>query len=542
MVINELYYDHPGSDQGWEFVELLATGDLVCDLSGAYLEFIDGRTGGTRTVWYARDGLEIVPGGYLLIAGSGRNPSPGLLLTGTLENGPDAIRLSIDGRIVDLVGYGDLGLQGPFEGEPAADVEAGSSLARRPDGHDTGCNGTDLVPADPTPGVRNFHSNDLRLAFSNEPEPPCRGGSSTQVLCIEDIGLYRFTSMVEVEIAVYVRGATYAYDRIRQRCVLSGARTDSFAITVSIPPSELVAFESIIESESDGNPANDTARATQHTSPGTIVINEIMYRPLDGGSEWIELLNRGNRPCCINGWSMRDRTGMWRLISDHDLWIEPGGYLILAQYPDRVIREGIGGTVPVYGVSGGWPVLNDRSTGEEADRIELADESGWLAERVGYGDVIGDERGRSIERFSGHACSSYPGGLWHRCGHAYGSTPGRENSVGGEVGFDASTLVISPNPFCMQRDRTVEIAGACRGGENGFLVRVFDMEGYEVRRLYGEEGGARPFSCCWDGRDGRGVPVRTGLYIVVVEFLGMGGGVCRKETGCLAVYDGYGGP
>ncbi|MCK4235802.1 MAG: lamin tail domain-containing protein, partial [Candidatus Krumholzibacteria bacterium] len=93
VVINEVYYDHPGRDDGWEFIELYNKGKVKFDLSGLWLEFVDGRTGKARIVWSSTEGLVLGPGVYLVVAGSNRHPPPECILSGSLENGPDAVRL-----------------------------------------------------------------------------------------------------------------------------------------------------------------------------------------------------------------------------------------------------------------------------------------------------------------------------------------------------------------------------------------------------------------------------------------------------------------
>ena len=93
-----------------------------------------------------------------------------------------------------------------------------------------------------------------------------------------------------------------------------------------------------------------------------------------------------------------------------------------------------------------------------------------------------------------------------------------------------------PNPFSPARDGKVRIGGRAVAGETGLLVRIFDLGGREVIRLFGEEGGARIFSCEWDGRRGGGGDSPSGLYICVVEFVTQGGVVCRREKRCIALY------
>ena len=43
IVLNELYYDHPGLDSGYEFVELFNPAPVTASLAGYALEFHDGR-------------------------------------------------------------------------------------------------------------------------------------------------------------------------------------------------------------------------------------------------------------------------------------------------------------------------------------------------------------------------------------------------------------------------------------------------------------------------------------------------------------------
>ena len=73
--INEVYYDHPGADSGWEFIELLNTGPATVDLESYAIEFIDGLSGDIRTLWSGGIGINIPAGSVILV--SGENIAPG---------------------------------------------------------------------------------------------------------------------------------------------------------------------------------------------------------------------------------------------------------------------------------------------------------------------------------------------------------------------------------------------------------------------------------------------------------------------------------
>lgn len=535
IVINEVYYDHPGRDDGWEFIELYNTDTVRVRLAGFALEFVDGTSARPTTVWSAPADLSIEPKGYLCVAGAERNPAAGLALRGALGNGPDAVKLLRDGVAADLVGYGELTRDDLFESTPAVDVEPGWSLARKPDGADSNRNGSDFVPASPSPGGVNFHAHDLALVVSVRDPLPCRGAPLSLIATLLNTGYEPLGGPVSVVAEARCGGSVVASARADRDVALGESGCDSMPLVMLVPPGARFDLRAHLSSALDGNPSNDTAAVALATSPGAVVMNEVMYRPRSGESEWIELACGGLEASNLKGWRLSDATGRLRLVSEEDLVLVPGAYLVLAEdsaafaarYPDC--------RAAVRRLAGGWPSLNDTDRGDVAETIELVDSSGTLVERVMYRDLLGEERGRSIERISETACSSAGGGIWHRSAAGAGATPGAPNSIHAEEASRGGSIDVRPNPFRTREARETVISGRARSGETGFVVRVFDLQGIEVRRLYGEEGGAPQFACRWDGRADSGSLVRTGLYVCLVEFVRMGGGVCRREKRCVVV-------
>ena len=526
ILINELYYDHPGADTGWEYIELLNNGSYAADLSTYALEFVDGATGRTRLLWEGTPGMLLPVGERFLVGGSAVDGKDAIL-TGSIENGPDAVRLLFGAGTVDLIGYGETSY---CEGEPAPDVPSGISLSRKPDGRDTDHNLSDLAPARPTPGLPNYYTRDLEIMTTEAPLP-CEGGPFAAGFLLVNRGLERFTG--EVSLSAAAGGA--ACERMLS-ADMAPAETLETSLELPFAPHACFTLRAGIESDVDENSRNDTTGVTICSSPGDLVISEIMYRPLEGGSEWIEIENRTGSTISLRDWRLADATATRRLISEDDRFIPPGGFILLVQ--DSLLFDRDHPLCPAERVkpSGGWPWLNDSNDGERADMITLYEPAGGIVERIEYTDLIGDERGRSIERFSSDVCSSVPGGLWHRCSAPAGSTPGAYNAAIVPGPTRSGRIDITPNPFHPARDGVTRIWGEAAEGETGLLVRLFDLEGIEVARIFGEEGGARAFSCRWDGRADDGNHVQTGIYICVVEFLAPGGGVCRREKRCIALY------
>lgn len=166
LVINELYYDHPGSDtDGVLFAELY--GPTGLDLSGYQILFVNGDDGAITKVIQLPEGAAIQGNGFYVVA-DGRT---GALDTTQVanadfidnfdpQNGPDGVQLiDAEGSLMDTLAYGE-GVVATAEnglalgeGSPAPDVAGGQSLAREPAGADTDNNAADfVVNTVPSPG------------------------------------------------------------------------------------------------------------------------------------------------------------------------------------------------------------------------------------------------------------------------------------------------------------------------------------------------------------------------------------------------------
>lgn len=154
--ISEVLYDAVGADDGKVFVELYGVPGLLLD--GYRLSGVNGADG--RVGPLLRLSGSVPLDGFFVIAGGGASGTSvlhaDLVLQFDLQNGPDSLQLSDPaGTILDALGYGTFGPGDVFagEGDPAPDVDAGSSLARLFADVDTDWNAHDFRSLDvPTPG------------------------------------------------------------------------------------------------------------------------------------------------------------------------------------------------------------------------------------------------------------------------------------------------------------------------------------------------------------------------------------------------------
>lgn len=148
-VINELYYDAPGTDAG-TFIEL--KGPAGKSLSGYTLAAFD--TAGTQYRTVTLSGT-IPASGFFVVAQDMTVANRTLVNTGVdLNNGSGSLRLLKSSAVIDAVAYGSP-TSSRGEGTPAPTTGAGSALARVPDGSDTGANSVDFKVQVSTPGAAN---------------------------------------------------------------------------------------------------------------------------------------------------------------------------------------------------------------------------------------------------------------------------------------------------------------------------------------------------------------------------------------------------
>ncbi len=527
LVLNEVLYDPPGADGGREFVELLHVGSAPLVLTDVTLEVGDGARPGTwRSVWRAA-GESLSPGVPWVIGGD----SLGLrdaTLQGTLQNGPDAVRLVRDGVVIDLLGYGaDLDRQ-LFESRPAPDV-AGQSLARIPDGIDHDDNARDWHAAPPSPGRRNLPERDVALRLA--PPDPTRLWPFRQVrLTLHAHNRGRIALVRERAVRTWLRplpGEPYldgfspgTAETLGVAWIPALAAGDSVGLAVRwLARAGLFQIEAAL-GVGDENPDNDHDLEIVRVGSGDVVVHEILFAPLPGDVEWIELHNRGTRTHDLYGWTFADATGKRVAVEQHAP-LAPGGFLVvsadtldaIAQLPPGAARAGLSP----------WPSLNNRDGPEgEADRIVVRDPRGLVQDAVFYRAAWGPVRGRSIERLTADADAR--GLLWAPSKDALGATPGRANSASAPPAH-AVGLRLQPNPFSPDADGfddLLTLAFEVPHHALGFEASVFDVEGRRRRWLAADRLGPGPRRLVWDGTDDRGHELPEGVYVLRLELLGSG--------------------
>jgi hypothetical protein len=527
LLINEVLYDPAGSDSGREFVELLHADSTTASWTLLELQAGDGAHPGTwKTIWQARD--VTLHAGELLLVGGDEVAGASQRLSGSMQNGPDAVRLMQAGRELDRLGYGNLTDPSMFEGAAAIDVRS-ASLARIPDGHDTQDNAADFHEHDPTPGRRNLPQREWRLSL-REPEWyrfwPQRHISVTGVVHNQGAQattptdwqlMARLTPLTQRD-----GGLVPDPDPERGRDIAvpvadtSLQRGDSLSVSLTWQ-AERGLFQLEFRSlGTDEWSEDNVARLRGRVGTGDIVMNELLYAPENGQSEWIELWNRSTNDVSLQGWTLQDASGR-RATLHVSLPLSAGSYAVVRDDAAVDIDGAAPDALPV--AARPWLSLNNTDDANGiADVLILRDAGGLVQDAMFYsgGATV---RGRSLERLQADA--DVRGLLWRLCKAPQGSTPGRANSVSGAPA-SSGQLELAPNPFTPDGDGLDEILQVhlqVPEDAEGFHLRVFDLQGRLRRDLAGDRLGPGPRQLAWDGSDDSGIPVEMGVYIIHLDLL-----------------------
>ncbi len=152
IVINEVYYDSPGEDQG-SFLELKGSSGL--SLNGFSIQTFNNKGNQTNTI--KLEGSTPKTGFFVLAQDKTVTGANQFNEAANLVNSGGAVQLLNGSSLVDAVAYGNAG-KAKGEGKPAPDAKSGSSLARIPDGTDSDNNAKDFRVSKPSPGAANDSS------------------------------------------------------------------------------------------------------------------------------------------------------------------------------------------------------------------------------------------------------------------------------------------------------------------------------------------------------------------------------------------------
>ncbi|MBM4116489.1 hypothetical protein FJ251_01925 [bacterium] len=505
LVLNEVLYDPEGTDGDGEFVELFAAGAESLALAPVRLEFCNGANPGAWELLWSGE-LRLAPGALFLLAEAGV-PGADVVLALDLQNGPEAIRLRLGGETLDLLGYGDGLDPALYEAWPAPDP-TGLSLARQPDGVDTNQNALDWFAAPPSPGALNLPAFRAALEAVTPPWLPIAPGAPCSLTVrAANTGAAAWPSSLVLAVDGQARGALPA--------AAAGERASARIPLPALPAGEH-ALALVLQDPAGA--AADSLSLPLRVGLGPLVLDEVLFAPLTGASEWVEC--RAREP--ISGFEdfrLADLGGSEARFRPPPL--AAGERLLLCADREALLAAEPGLDPGRVLALSPWPSLANAGSAAQApgwtDGLRLDSPDGRRADALLYrGDWI-PARGVSLERvvdFGAGGCAP-----WAPC--PVGASP----LAGSGAPAPAATagLRLAPNPFDPDRERLwVDL----RAPGEALELRIFDAAGRPVQALSGSLG-AGLARLVWDGRDAQGQALADGAYPLLARWQDAAG--ARRE-------------
>lgn len=274
---------------------------------------------------------------------------------------------------------------------------------------------------------------------------------------------------------------------------------------------------------------------------GDVIINEIMFNPLTGGSDYIEIVNVSDKVLSVENWKFadidNDTIGNIKTILSTQKLFLPGQYLLITEDSNAVESD-----FSIYGI--GTFIETDLPTyPNDSATVILIDNNNIVLDQVHYEDdyhfeLLSSTDGKSLERLSFNGESNNPDN-WHTASElTEWGTPGYLNSqfidpnANGNISLDPP--IFSPDNDGYQD--VVTINYEFTNPDNVMDVQIYDSEGRLIRELKDNFFPGTNGFIIWDGINDEGTKAQVGSYVVLISIFDLDGNLTTyKKVVVLAV-------
>lgn len=267
----------------------------------------------------------------------------------------------------------------------------------------------------------------------------------------------------------------------------------------------------------------------QNPAKGDLIINEILYDPPTGGSDYVEIYNRSKKYINLKDWGLSnwdDSVSVPKSIGI-DYILAPNDYVVITQDSSFQLQH-----FP-FAVSGKFIQLASLpSYNNDSSAVYLMYHD-TVMDHVSYSndwqfELLQSTDGVSLERFSPDLPSN-KASSWHSASEAVNfGTPGRVNSQDIKPGQEGGSLSLSSKTFSPDGD----------GFEDAVLITykvtspnllgsmvVYDDKGRKIKTLFTRRLLDSEETIQWDGTRDNGLKADIGPYIILFKTFNVDGGL-----------------
>ena len=259
--------------------------------------------------------------------------------------------------------------------------------------------------------------------------------------------------------------------------------------------------------------------------PGDILFNELLFNPLPGDQDYLELFNRSGKiidASRLKLVSVNDEAGGTSQISpvsDEKRCIMPGSYYAATTDLETILERYFSSDPEYIFKVENLPSMSDDKGhlilyNTELDRIDEV----IYKEEMHYSLLSGFE-GVALEK-TGPNLKSEEAVNWHSATENSGwGTPGAPNSVFVDTPAESDIITFSSSKISPDNDSYEDFLGirfSLTGNGNVISVTVFDETGNFVKKIASNLLAGPEALLLWDGTADDGALVRTGIYIIFI--------------------------
>ncbi|MAC96250.1 MAG: hypothetical protein CMC96_12210 [Flavobacteriales bacterium] len=272
-----------------------------------------------------------------------------------------------------------------------------------------------------------------------------------------------------------------------------------------------------------------------------LVINEILFNPHTGGSDFVELYNRSNKIISLQNWKLgnRDNEQLNVIIEDPYL-IFPEEYVFITtdgsstqqEYPaaqmNRLLEVS---SMSSFNNDDGIPyILNEK--GKQIDQISYHEDMHF--------ELLREVKGVSLERINPHLTSNDQSNFHSAAKSVNYATPGYQNSQYSLSTNFKGTVNLDPETFSPDNDGYqdwLNINYQFPESGNVANVKIYDRQGRLIKELIKNELLAKSGTFKWDGITEDNNKARIGIYVIYFEVFNPNGDQkVYKKTAVVAGY------
>ncbi len=270
-----------------------------------------------------------------------------------------------------------------------------------------------------------------------------------------------------------------------------------------------------------------------------ILLSEVLFNPRTNGVDFVELYNNSENYITLKNWQLAriDSEGLDDriVISDDELVLNPGDFLVLTEDPEVLLNNYPKGTFSKF-----LEVIPFPTYSNDTGNVVLINALGGINEQFFYDeefhyDLLEDVDGVSLERVSYNESASNSDN-WRSASSTEGfATPGYANSQSRTGTAPSGKVVPEPKVFIpgdAARGRDFTLINYQLDQPGKFAnVDIFDQSGRLVKNLANGVLLATSGFLRWDGETDEGSMARMGYYLIIFEIYDNSGNTeIIKET------------